>query len=218
MARNYPEKYVEKYVEKFKRFTFSCLDLTEYEEDEDGGLRYLNVSDGDKVTMGGMITAISKKTTKTGQGMAFITVEDVYGAIDCVMFPKIYERFKDKVEIDAIIEVDGRMSLREGEKPAITVDKIKIFNDDGEEDEVEEAVVSKPAVQREREILYIKLDDPALQNDVLDTLESYPGNVEVKLVIEGKPYNVSEKVRLTKALYYELYGILDEKNVVVVKK
>ena len=207
---------LEHYADRMKKFSFSCLELNEYEEDEDGGIRYLNLTDGERVTMGGMITAISKKTTKSGQGMAFVTVEDVYGAIDCVMFPKVYDRFKDKVEIDAIIEVDGRMSLREGEKPAITVDKIKLFDEENGENGESDTNFVEPDNSVKKEILYIKLDDASQQDEVLDTVESYPGDVEVKLVIDGKKYNVRERVRLCKALYFELYGILDEKNVKVV--
>ncbi|MBO7369186.1 MAG: hypothetical protein J6U25_02750, partial [Clostridia bacterium] len=167
-------------------------------------------------TMGGMITDVSKKTTKTGQGMAFITVEDVYGAIDCVMFPKIYEKFKDKVELDAIVEVEGRLSIREGERPSITVDKLRIFSEKSEE--TEDKVEAKTEKKAEREILYINVVDESLQDEILDTLESYAGEVEVKLIIKGKAYNVRERVRLCKALFFELYSILEEKNVKIVKK
>ena len=157
--------------------------------------------------------------------MAFVTVEDVYGSIDCILFPKVYERFKDKLEPDAVIEVAGKLSLREGEKPAINVDKLKNF----EEGESLGAAPSASAGERppvmafggekkEIETLYIKVEDESLTDEILDTLESYSGTTKVVLVIDGKKFNVREKVRLCKGLYFELYGLVDEKNVKIVKK
>ena len=205
---------LENYVERFKQFTFNCSHLADNETDDEGNVTYLSISDGQSVTYGGMITAISKKTTKTGQGMAFVTVEDVYGTIDCIFFPKVYDRFKDKIEIDAVVEISGKISIREGEKPVINVDKIRIFEDKEDATASDEDV---PKLEAEREVLYIKADgaDP---DEILDILDSYKGDVDVFLVIGGKKYAAREKVRLSKGLIYELNGLLDEKNVKIVKK
>ena len=108
---------LENYMEKFHKFSFSCLSLAEYEEDEEGNRTYPDLEDGTFVTMGGMITAINKKVTKNGANMAFITVEDVYGGIEVVLFPKVYDRYKDKLEIESIVEISGRLQLRDGENP-----------------------------------------------------------------------------------------------------
>ena len=208
---------LENYVEKFKKFTFSCLRLTDYDEEEDGTIKYRSVTDGEFVTMGGMIAAISKKRTKTGQGMAFITVEDVYGGIECVLFPKVYDRYKDKVELDAVVEISGRLSLREGEKPAITVDKLGIFHEGGSsyEKEPSETLASAPV---EKKTLYINVVEEELKDEILDVLDTYPGDIDVMLVIGGKKYRALQKVRDCKALTFELYGLVDEKNVKLVKK
>ena len=213
---------LENYVERFKKFNFSCAQLSNYEEDEEGNVTYSDLTDGTPVTMGGMIAAISKKTTRTGQSMAFVTVEDVYGTIDCIFFPKVYERFRDKLEIDAVVEVSGKLSLREGEKPAINADRIKSFEESSSEFSDNSFADAhpefKPVEKKETEILYVKLDDPSLSDEVLDTLETYPGDTKVVLVIDGKKYNAREKVRVCKGLFFELYGIVDEKNVKIVKK
>ena len=108
---------LENYIDKFKRFNFSLEALDYFEEDEDGVRTYPDLSDGQQVSMGGMITAISKKTTKTGQSMAFITLEDAYNQIEGVLFPKVYDRFKDKLEKDAIVVLYGKIQLRDEEKP-----------------------------------------------------------------------------------------------------
>ena len=205
---------LENYVELFKKFSFNCSLLADGEEDEEGNVVYRDLTDGAQVTYGGMITAISKKTTKSGQGMAFVTVEDAYGSIDCIFFPKVYERFRDKIEAETIVEISGKLSLRDGERPAINVDRIKLFSDSGAENETAPA----PQIKTETETLYIKIDDESVTDEVLDTLESYSGTTPVVLVIGGKKYNVREKIRVCKGLYYELFAIVDEKNVKLIKK
>ena len=94
--------------------------------------------------------------------------------------------------------------------------KLRIFSEKSEE--TEDKVEAKTEKKAEREILYINVVDESLQDEILDTLESYAGEVEVKLIIKGKAYNVRERVRLCKALFFELYSILEEKNVKIVKK
>lgn len=50
------------------------------------------VEDNSNVVIGGMITSKKVKTTKTNQLMAFITVEDLVGTVEVLVFPKIYEK------------------------------------------------------------------------------------------------------------------------------
>lgn len=55
------------------------------------------VSEGEKVTIGGIITGKSVKNTSTGKLMAYITLEDVLGAVEVIVFPRDYEKYKDKL-------------------------------------------------------------------------------------------------------------------------
>lgn len=208
---------LENYMEKFHKFSFSCLSLAEYEEDEEGNRTYPDLEDGTFVTMGGMITAINKKITKNGANMAFITVEDVYGGIEVVLFPKVYDRYKDKLEIESIVEISGRLQLRDGEKPAIALDKIKIFDDGSGEEEKTPAAPTKTAekVKTPKEYLCIVLngDDAKLKDEIIDTVEQYPGNMITYLKIDGKNYVLRQGARNCKGLFYELAGLVDEKNI-----
>ncbi len=75
------------------------------------------VHDGMKETIGGMITAKTVKNTKTNQTMAFVTVEDLLGTVEVVVFPRDYERNRARLEIDEKVFIRGRVS-EEDERPS----------------------------------------------------------------------------------------------------
>lgn len=113
------------YMDRFAHLSFSTRLLEYYEEDEDGVKTYTEIKDGQRVEMGGIITATNRKTTKSGASMAYITLEDVYGGIECVFFPKNYERYKQKITPELIVKVSGRLQIRDGQKPSISVDRME---------------------------------------------------------------------------------------------
>ncbi len=75
------------------------------------------------VRVAGLITRIRPHTTKKGAPMAFVTLEDLQGTIDLVIFPRTWENVQEIVEWDAIVMVDGRIDTY-GSEPKILVDKI----------------------------------------------------------------------------------------------
>ena len=77
-----------------------------------------------KVTIGGIVTDIKKKTTKNNTIMAFCTIEDMYGHVELLVFPKILEKYSQFLYNESIIIVNGRLSLREDEKPNIIVEQV----------------------------------------------------------------------------------------------
>ena len=204
---------LEKYSEKFKRYSFDLSALNDYEEDEDGKISYPNLEDGTTVKFGGLITAITKKTTKSGQGMAFVTVEDVYSSVEVVLFPKVYDKYKDKIEIDAIIEVSGKLQLREDEKPSVSADKISLI----EETEEERRAEAQPTETKKPDRLCVQLDDESLKDEIIDIITSYPGEVETYVKINGNLFKLGFKCMDCKGLRYELLGLVDEKNIIFVK-
>lgn len=205
---------LEKYIEKFSGFGFSAQALEYFEEDEDGERTYPDLKDGMSVTMGGMITGISKKLTKTGQSMAIVNLEDAYGAIECVLFSKTYERFKDKLENEAIVVVKGRLQLRSGQKPSISVDGVEVYKENpvvGKTPERENEVAPK------KQCLCVVLNDEAveLKDEIISTLVSYPGDVQVFFKIDGKNYRMREKCKLCKGLISELTSFVDREDISV---
>ena len=87
--------------------------------------------------MGGMISAYKKLQTRSGSFMAFVTVEDLYGTIECVCFPKVYDKVKSFLATDKVVSLSGKISINDDKAPSIIVDRMVEFSD-GEEKTVEE--------------------------------------------------------------------------------
>ena len=202
---------LEKYVERFSAYPFNLSALGEYEEDEDGEKTYTAIEDGQFVKMGGLITGITKKTTKSGAGMAIITVEDVYGSIEVVAFPKVYDKYKDKMEQDAIVEVSGKIQLREGEKPSISLDKLAIIK------EIDAPAPEEVEGEKKPDYLCVVLEDESLRDEIIEIITAYPGEVVTYLKINGKNYKLGFKCRICNGLKYELVSLVGEKNFIFIK-
>ena len=98
----------------------SAADLDGLEEREDRGLSL----DGQIVDMGGILTEVKGKATKKGAYMGFITLEDLTGQIECLVFPKVYERYQGMMAVDDLVVLHGRLSIREEEAPKLLVEKL----------------------------------------------------------------------------------------------
>ncbi len=81
--------------------------------------------DKQTVIVGGMVAEKSTKMTRNNQLMAFIRLEDLYGDLECVIFPNVFERFAPLIQEDQFILVKGTLDLREEEEPKILVNLIK---------------------------------------------------------------------------------------------
>lgn len=79
---------------------------------------------GEKVRVAGMVTRIRNHTTKSGQAMAFATLEDIQGNIELVIFPRTWEKISNLVTFDKILLVDGKVDNPEGSEPKVLVDSV----------------------------------------------------------------------------------------------
>ena len=104
---------LEAYEEKWKKSISATT--ADFQLDEETG--HTKVHDGAKEIIGGMITEKTIKHTKTNQMMAFITVEDLLGTVEVVVFPRDYEKNRDYLEVDSKVFVCGRVS-EEDDKPS----------------------------------------------------------------------------------------------------
>lgn len=80
--------------------------------------------DGKNVAVGVMISKVRKKATKNDQTMAFLEAEDIYGSVEAILFPKVYERFKDELRLNAAVKIVGRVSVKENGDVDIICDSI----------------------------------------------------------------------------------------------
>ena len=87
------------------------------------------VTEGQKATIGGIITAKTVKNTKTGKMMAFITVEDVFGAVEVLVFPRDYEKYRSQAVEDNKVFVTGRVNISEEENGKLVCESITAFED-----------------------------------------------------------------------------------------
>ncbi len=71
------------------------------------------IQDGEKAIIGGMIVEKTVKTTKRNELMAFISVEDLYGTVEVIIFSKVYEKCKEFLQIDNKVFIKGRVQLEE---------------------------------------------------------------------------------------------------------
>lgn len=99
----------------------------DFQPDEETGLPA--VRDGQKIIIGGMITEKSIKYTRKNQVMAFLTLEDLVGTVEIVVFPRDYERDQELLKEDAKVFIQGRVSAEEDRASKLIYEKIRPFSD-----------------------------------------------------------------------------------------
>lgn len=200
----------EKYMGAFKDCSFNCSMLDDTVEDEEGNITYNAVQDGMSVTMGAIISAHRRTTTKrTGASMAFVTLEDVYGSVESVAFPAIYEKCKATIANDKIVIVKGKLDLSGGKEPSIIIDDIAEY-------EVENT--AKPvaaAVERKKSILWINASalSDADFDDMVSMLSNYEGAIDCAIYRGGKKYKLPNGINYCRGLLAELCGYVLEKDI-----
>lgn len=86
------------------------------------------VEDGENVVIGGMIVEKIIKTTKNNTMMAFLTIEDLYGTVEIIVFPRDYERNKGLLEVDSKVFVKGRAQVEESRGAKLLCQQIIPFD------------------------------------------------------------------------------------------
>lgn len=113
------------YIKKFS--TIKSSDFIG-QADDDGETAYDNISEGQKIVICGIFTRVAKKFTKKNDAMAFVTIEDLYGTVDGVVFPKVYENCRSLAE-DQKAVVYGHVAIDDERGASIIVDNVVPFND-----------------------------------------------------------------------------------------
>ena len=147
---------LDKYAEILaKKTDFNSLEIINYMDTkvEQGDAFEPTLIDGKEVTVGGIISERKNKITKSGGTMAFVTLEDIYGAMEVIVFPKTYLGFSEKLKEDNFVIIKGRLSIREDEDPKIICQTAEILD------------------LSEEKKLYLKISDE--QKDLLST-EIFP--------------------------------------------
>jgi len=184
----------------------STLDIMSLQNTEEGevmaGSLSNGLTDGSDVCLGGIITYKKVKYTKNNSAMAFITLEDLYGSIEVIVFPLIYSRYASLLEEDNAVVIKGRISLREDEDPKVICNEAETL------------------VNKRYSKLYLKISrdaNPGIQKEICNVLRKYKGNIPVYLYMEAadRTFRASPDlwIRTDSALLTELSSMLGEKCV-----
>ncbi|MDD3704960.1 MAG: DNA polymerase III subunit alpha [Clostridiaceae bacterium] len=159
--------------------TITTAELVTDNEDNEQDIERNFELDGKRVTMGGIIVSVKQKTTKTNKVMAFMELEDLYGTLEIIVFPKIFERYKDLLVQETIVLVVGRISQKEEEAAKIICDTVR------------------PLKKYAGEKLYIRINTD-LQPEIIDRLKAvlaeYKGVQPVILVNEANIDNGKSRI------------------------
>ena len=185
-----------------KNITATSADFIVDEETEEAV-----VKDGMKVVIGGLVAGKVVKTTRSNQLMAFITLEDLMGSVEVIVFPKNYEADRDVLTEDSKIFIKGRVSL--GDEP---VGKL-----------VCEQVIPFSKVPRQ---LWLQFEDKeiyqAMEGEILGILKESEGPDSVVIYLKKerakKILPANWKVEAAGELMETLICKLGEKNVKLVEK
>ncbi len=193
---------LEEYVDLLKRnITRTTMDFVPAEGESEPRVR-----DQESAVIGGMITGRTVKSARTGM-MAFVTLEDLYGSVEVIVFPREYEKYRAVLEEDRKIFIRGRATVEE-DRPAKLICSAVIPFDGLDKD------------------LWIQLRSRAEYQEIepwlFETLADYDGRDGVNIYLSGerakKRLPNSRSVGVCPELLEKLYARLGKDNVKVVEK
>lgn len=164
---------------------------------------YENLKEEQEVIIGGLINRLSTKVTKNNKMMAFFTVEDLYGDIECIAFPNTFERYLDILKKEEIVYIKGKLNLNEKNIKVIASSIINIK-------------------KSKRLLLKLNSDDyKAVYKKILSIMKENPGNSPVYLYIKkiDKKLKANEEnyVTINKKLIASLTKILEKDDIKILK-
>ena len=217
---------LQEYEEEWRRvISRNAGDFRWDEEEERCG-----VIDGETATIGGVIMNLQTKITKSNKMMAFVTLEDLYGSVEVLLFPNVYEEARPYLATDARVFVRGRVSVGDDENAKMVAQAVAPFGQAaslGSEQQVYRrryegrgtqvapaAQAAAEAAQKENtKVLWLRLagqaDWESKQQELLNLFRQYPGPYDLYL------YLTAEKQRLKAPAAYriskssELYNKLE---------
>ena len=160
-----------------------------------------------KAVVGGMITNITVKTTRTNQMMAFLTVEDMYGSVEVLVFPRDYEKNRPLFVEDEKVFIIGKVSVEEDRPAKIILQKIIPFQN----------IPKQVWIQLDNKKMYEEEEE-----NIRQILQNHPGRHEFIVYCKEekvkKVYTTPNGIAVTEQLLAELEEKYHAQNVKVVEK
>lgn len=164
---------LDPYSDVLEKLPYHSLVLEEFLEREDHGLD----EDGQYVRMGGLLSSLRPKSTKNGDMMAFASLEDLTGQVDCLFFPKAYDKYASTLKIDQAYLFSGRLSVQEERPISLMVESVEPLK---QSEEPQPPVIKSDAtLAKEARIkLYLEIRKDQL-SECETLLKAMPGKVPV---------------------------------------
>lgn len=194
---------LEQYEEKWRK-NISAVTTDFLIEEESGETK---VKDNQSVMIGGMITEKTIKYTKTNKTMAFLMVEDLFGTVEVIVFPKDYEKYHHLLNEDEKVFIQGRVNVEEDKNGKLICESIYSFADTKRELWLK--FETKEAFEEKEEELYERLRD----SDGQDTVVLY---ISALKAMKRLPQNYN--ICINGNIVNNLTNFLGENNVKVVEK
>ncbi len=197
-------------LKKYEKLLVNKVSLDSSMIDNQEELKEIGIKDGSTVTVGGIVTQKKNMLTKKNTMMCFLTLEDLYGSIDIVVFPNIYEKYSQLANIDSTVLIKGRININEEQSSSIiceTIMELSKFNDNKSSN-------GKNSVE-------IRI--PEMTNPIIDRVKSilvqHPGETPVVLSIQNtnKKFKSNKNlwVNINQKLIHELSTTFGDNNIKV---
>ena len=179
----------------------------DFQPDDETGIP--KVYDGQKVIIGGMITEKTIKYTRNNKVMAFLTMEDLMGTVEIVVFPRDYEKWQTMLNEDARVFIQGRVNAEDDKPSKLILEKVRTFED----------------MPREIWIQFSDKEEYTQKaEELLKELANAHGNASSAVVIYLKDVNAMKRlpavyhVQITEYLLEDLRKKYGESNVKLVER
>ena len=155
--------------------------------------------DGEWVTVGGMIAECKRIRTRRGEPMMFATLDDLEGQVEILVFNSAYAENADKLDVDSVVVLRGRVDHKEGGETKLVVQEAEPFAPSSEEVERAIAQAARTASPPTRLRLQLAASVPAaFLDDLKDLVSHFPGRHELvlevgeRMLVLGPDYRVSD--------------------------
>ena len=194
---------LEEYEEKWRK-NISAVTADFMLDEETNAVK---IKDNQSVVIGGIITEKTIKYTKQNKAMAFITIEDLFGTVEVIIFPRDYEKYSRYLNEDEKVFVAGHANVEEDKNGKLICEKIYSFDDTKRELWLQFA--TKEAFEEKEKELY-------------SLLYGSDGNDEIVIYIASpramKRLDQNYNIHINPELVGNLTEFLGEKNVKIVEK
>lgn len=182
--------------------------------------------DGRRVIMAGIINKTKEYLTKNSKMMNFMTIEDLYGELEVIVFPDVYKKFRGIIKEDEAVYVYGQLQISDVDDAKMILQNLDIieqttgpdFNTSAERlknfkrvsDEFDNVnkETKRDFIDNEGQVLYLRLENQAFYSKIREILIKYPG--EAKVIVYFNDLNIARTLKKDLYVSFENHKIMEE--------